>query len=61
MSIETRVANLEQLQGKDEDRILQGVLYFHEHAIIVNGIEYDCIESIPMELREKYASFIPVA
>lgn len=60
MSQENRVASLEQQRGDDEDRLLKGVLYFHEHAIIVDGIEYDSVESIPPELRQKYAEQLTV-
>lgn len=59
MSLENRVANLEQQKGCDEDRMLKGCLYFHEHAMIIDGIEYNIIEDVPQELRMKYANELP--
>lgn len=59
MSLGNRVEKLEERQGADEDRLLTGCLYFHEHAMIIDGVEYNIIDDVPTHLREKYANELP--
>ena len=59
MSIEKRIAKLEQFQKKAESMVLTGVMYFHEHCIFVDGVEYNIIDDVPQELRDKYEDILP--
>lgn len=53
MNLEKRISDLERLQGID-DRTLEGVLYFHEENVVVDGKRYESINDIPSETVEKY-------
>lgn len=54
MNLESRIEQLERKQGMQCDIAQQGILYFHENLIIVNGQTFTHIEDIPENLRIKY-------
>ena len=54
MSIEKRIAKLEQFQKKAESMVLTGVLNFHPGCLFVDGADYQDVKDIPEALQEKY-------
>ncbi|MCK4819133.1 hypothetical protein KA005_25400 [bacterium] len=54
MNMRNRIEQLEQRQGMQCDIAQQGILYFHENLIIVDGQTFTHIEDIPENLRKKH-------
>lgn len=55
MNLEKRISNLEQIQQIDNGQMLQGIMFFHKKNVVVDGVSYESIDSIPKEVLERHS------